>query len=244
MPLYKKLTSHPTALRVAPFVIFILLTAGQDKYGPASAYWFYLLKTIAGLGMILALRPLVAEMRWAFSWEAVVVGVAVFAVWVGLDRYYPHTNEVLQNHLFPFLKKIGLGFLCSEPKPINSWNPNEQFGDGSALAWLFIAVRIFGSTFIVPPLEEVFYRSFLYRYLARHDFLSVPLKQFFPVSFFVTALIFGLAHNEWLAGIICGVAYQGLALRKNRLGDVMTAHAITNCLLGVWVVWRGAWHFW
>jgi hypothetical protein len=47
-----------------------------------------------------------------------------------------------------------------------------------------------------------------------------------------------------LAGIICGVAYQGLAQRKNRLGDVMTAHAITNCLLGVWVVWRGAWHFW
>jgi hypothetical protein len=24
----------------------------------------------------------------------------------------------------------------------------------------------------------------------------------------------------------------------------MTAHAITNFLLGLWVVWKGAWSFW
>jgi hypothetical protein len=24
----------------------------------------------------------------------------------------------------------------------------------------------------------------------------------------------------------------------------MTAHAITNLLLGVWVAWKGAWNFW
>ena len=65
-----------------------------------------------------------------------------------------------------------------------------------------------------------------------------------PVPFLATALIFGLAHNEWLAGILCGAAYQWLVLRKNRLGDALTAHAITNFLLGAWVVWRGAWNFW
>jgi hypothetical protein len=119
-----------------------------------------------------------------------------------------------------------------------------QFGDGSTLAWLFIVVRVLGSTFVVPPLEEVFYRSFLYRYLAKQEFLSVPLNQFALVPFLATAGIFGLAHNEWLAGIVCGAAYQWLVLRKNRLGDAMTAHAITNFLLGVWVVWRSAWNFW
>ena len=124
------------------------------------------------------------------------------------------------------------------------WNPNEQFGAGSALAWLFIAVRILGSTFVVPPLEEVFYRSFLYRYIASQNFLSVPLNQFLPLPFLATALVFGFSHNEWLAGILCGAAYQWLVLRKNRLGDAMTAHAITNFLLGIWVVTRGAWHFW
>jgi hypothetical protein len=105
-------------------------------------------------------------------------------------------------------------------------------------------MRIAGSTLVVPPLEEVFYRSFLYRYIARPNFLSVPLNHFLPLPFLVTAAVFGFSHNEWLAGILCGAAYQWLVIRKNRLGDAMTAHAITNFLLGLWVVWRGAWHFW
>ena len=107
-----------------------------------------------------------------------------------------------------------------------------------------IAARILGSTFIVPPLEEVFYRSFLYRYIANQNFLSVPLDKFLPLPFFATALVFGFSHNEWLAGILCGAAFQWLVLRKNRLGDAMTAHAITNFLLGAWVVWKHAWNFW
>jgi hypothetical protein len=72
----------------------------------------------------------------------------------------------------------------------------------------------------------------------------VPLNKFLPVPFIATAVVFGISHNEWLAGIICGMAYQWLVLRKNRLGDAMTAHAITNFLLGIWVVWRHVWNFW
>ena len=234
MEFWGKIFRSPTVVRVAPFVIFVLLTAGQGKFGPASAYWFYLAKTLFALWLLVALRPLITEMRWAFSWEAVVVGIAVFGVWVGISGEW-----TTQSSLW-----IKLGISKAPIIPTAAWNPNEQFGSGSALAGLFIAVRILGSTFIVPPLEEVFYRSFLYRYLAKHDFLSVPLNKFFPISFLITVAVFGLAHNEWLAGILCGAAFQWLVLRKNRLGDAITAHAITNFLLGVWVVWRGAWNFW
>jgi CAAX prenyl protease-like protein len=210
----------PTVARVAPFVIFVLLTAAQGKFGPASAYWFYLAKTLAGLALIFAVRPLVAELRWAFSWEAVMVGVGIFFLWIGIDPWYPH------------LFKTG------------GSNPFAQFGEGAALAWFFAAVHIVGMTCIVPPLEEVFYRSFLYRYLARVDFLAVPLNRFLPLPFLVTCGVFGLEHSQWLAGLLCGAAYQWLVLRKNRLGHAITAHAITNFLLGTWVVWRGAWQFW
>jgi membrane protease YdiL (CAAX protease family) len=244
MFLRKPFAASPLLVRVAPFVIFIALTFGQGQFGEASRYWFYLAKTLVGAWLIWEMRPFVSEMRWAMSWEAVVVGVGVFVIWVGLDSYYLHTNELIQNYVFPFFKKIGLGFLCSDAKPVIPWKPDEQFGSGSALAWLFILTRIMGSTLVVPPLEEVFYRSFLYRYIARVDFQSVPLDQFLPLPFFATAAVFGFSHNEWLAGILCGAAYQWLVIRKHRLGDAMTAHAITNCLLGLWVVWRGAWHFW
>jgi hypothetical protein len=64
------------------------------------------------------------------------------------------------------------------------------------------------------------------------------------MAFVVTAVVFGFSHYEWLAGILCAFAYQGLAIHKKRLGDAMFAHGITNFLLGVWIVWKGDWHFW
>jgi hypothetical protein len=224
MPLRKILSRSPAASRAVPFIIFVLLTAGQGQFGPASAYWFYLAKTAAGLWLIAETWPLVPEMRWAFSWEALVAGLAVLAMWIGIDPYYP---------------KLAL----SKTVEANS-NPNLVFGEHSPLSWFFIVVHLFGMTVVVPPLEEVFYRSFLYRFIARPNFLEVPLSQFLPLPFVATALVFGFEHNQWLAGILCGMAYQWLVLRKNRLGDAMTAHAITNLLLGIYIVWRGEWKFW
>jgi len=217
----KKFEASPALARVAPFAIFLALTFCQGMFGEASRYWFYLAKIVVGAWLIWEMRPLVAEMRWGFSWEAAAVGVAVFAAWIGLDDLYP---------------KIG--------RAGSAWNPHLQFGEQSALAWTLVAARIIGSSLIVPPLEEVFYRSFLYRYIAKADFQSVSLGQFAWVPFLMTAAVFGFAHSEWLAGILCGFAYQGLVIWKKRLGDAMTAHAITNFLLGAWVVWKGAWQFW
>lgn len=217
----KLFSNSPTALRVVPFAIFLVLTFLQGQFGEASRYWLYLVKTILGAAMLWAVWPSISEMRWKLSGEAVVVGIAVFAIWVGLDNFYPH------------LGKSG-----------TPWNPHQQFGKDSTFAWLSICVRLVGSTLVVPPLEEVFYRSFVYRSIIRPDFQTMPLGRFHLGSFLATSTIFGLAHHEWLAGILCGFAYQGLVCRKKRLGDAMTAHAITNLLLGLWIIWQGDWKFW
>jgi CAAX prenyl protease-like protein len=161
-------------------------------------------------------------MRWKLSWEGIVVGAVVAAVWIGLDGLYPR---------------------LASPQAV--WDPGKQFGPGSALAWFCNGARLVASAAVVPPLEEVFYRSFLYRYFVRPNFLTMPLGQFHALSFVATSAIFGLMHpDRWLAGILCGLAYQGLAVGKNRLGDAMLAHGITNFLLGVWVIWKGDWGFW
>lgn len=234
MLLHSLLSRSPLIARVVPFVLFVLLTAGQGRFGPESAYWFYLAKIIVGAWLIWEMRSLVTEMRWAFSWEAAVVGVGIFFIWVGISHGWATQSALWAQ----------LGFSKAPAEPLAPWNPNLAFGEGSALAWAFIVMRILGSTLVVPALEEVVYRSFLYRYIAKPDFMGVPLNQFLPGSFIITAAVFGFAHHEWLAGIICGAAYQWLVLRKNRLGDAMTAHAITNFLLGLYIVWRGEWRFW
>lgn len=220
--------------RVVPFLIFLGLTFCQGQIGEASRYWIYLAKTLVGGWMLWAVWDLVPECRWKIGWEAVLVGIAVCVVWVGLDPYVPSLNDILV--------KFGLSKPKATPDPM--WNPHAFFGPGSAMAWFFVIVRILGSSVVVPPLEETFYRGFVYRFIANPDFEKHPLSRFHPLGFFVTAAVFGLAHNEWLAGILCGMAYQWLVLRKGRLGDAMAAHAITNFLLGLWVVNREAWKFW
>jgi hypothetical protein len=223
--LRKLLAKSPAHARVAPYVIIVLLTTLQDGFGPGpSRYWLYLVKMLAGLWCIKEMWELVPEMRWGFSWEAVGVGVLVCVIWVGLDPYYSK---------FEFLVKGG-----------DPWNPIKEFGEGSALGIFFVFVRTFGSALIVPPIEESFYRSFLYRYFVRTKFTTLPLNYVHWLSLFVTALIFGLVHYQWLAGVLCGLSYQWLVIRKQRLGDAMTAHAITNFLLGLWIYWKGDWQFW
>jgi CAAX prenyl protease-like protein len=217
----EKMQASPIYARVAPYVIFILLTVSQGMFGEAGRYWIYLGKTLVGAWLVWEMRRFVPEMRWEVSTEAIAIGVGVCILWVGIDTFYSHMG--------------------SDTTP---WNPRAQFGEHSTLTTVFIAGRVLGSTFVVPPLEEVFFRSFLYRYFVRTDFEQMPFSRFHPTSFIVTSTIFGFEHSQWLAGILCGFAYQWLVISKNRLGDAIAAHAITNFLLGFWVVSRGAWQFW
>ncbi len=219
----------PTLVRVVPFAIFLLLTFFQNHLGEAARYWLYLAKTVVGAWMIWQVWRLVPEMRWKVSGAAIVVGLVVFIMWISIDQLF---------------REWGLPFAPRFKISQGPWNPNVQFGAGSLLAWFFIVVRIAGVSIVVPPLEEVFFRSWLYRYLSNPQFEAIPLGQFRLVPFLVTSIVFGMEHQEWLAGILCGFAFQALVCWKKRLSDAITAHTITNFLLGIWVVWKGAWLFW
>ena len=223
-----KLKQSPVFVRAAPFLIFYGLTLARGFFSEREQYWLYLVKTLVAAWMIWDFRRYIMEMRWKFSWEAVVVGIVVFVMWVGLG---------------PLLNMLGVSSQWIEIRAgAKSSNPFTVFS--AWLAWMFIIIRIVGSSVVVPPLEEVFFRSFVYRYIAKPDFQLVPIGQFFWTPFIVTSVLFGFEHVQWFAGILCGFAYQGLVCWKKRLGDAITAHAITNFLLGIWVVHKGAWHFW
>jgi CAAX prenyl protease-like protein len=235
----RRLRESPLAVRVLPFAVFGALTIFQGEYFEANwhadlKYWIYAGKSVVGAWILWVLRDVIREMKWAWSWEALVAGVAVFALWVGLDGMYPSLGDLFG----------GGGDEVVDEAAAPPWNPLAAFSGSMTLGWFFVVVRIVGSSIVVPPLEEIFYRSFLYRYIAKPDFEKMPLGTFHWQSFVVTSVFFGVAHFEWLSGILCGLIYQWLVVRKGRLGDAMTAHAITNFLLGVYVVWKGEWQFW
>ena len=226
--LTSKLQASPLLARVLPFVVFLALTSCQGSLGTESHFWVYLAKCVVGVWLIRVTWPLVSEMRWVISFEALLAGTLVFILWVTLDVPYTKFSQ-----------------------PDDSWNLQKQFAAAPVMVWVFAGVRIAGSTLLVPMLEEVFYRSFLYRYILAPNWMFTAHSSFAVKPFLITSIVFGFTHQHWLAGIACGIIYQLLVIRTNRIGDAITAHAVTNLLLGVWVITQGLgyadesqWHFW
>jgi CAAX prenyl protease-like protein len=56
--------------------------------------------------------------------------------------------------------------------------------------------------------------------------------------------LFGIEHNLWLAGIVAGAAYGFLYVWHRTLWSPILAHALTNGLLGAWIVYTGNWTYW
>lgn len=93
-------------------------------------------------------------------------------------------------------------------------------------AWL-LAVRLIGSAFVISAAEELFFRKWLIKF----------------AGFWWMVALFAIEHDRWLVGAIAGVAYGFLYLRKGLLGAII-AHAVTNLVLGLWVLGRAQWQFW
>src|SRR5689334_9965124 len=87
----EKLSLSAVHARVFPFFVFLFLTSGA-LLGGDTKFWLYFAKVFLGLWMVWEMRAFVPEMRWAVSWEAIVVGLLVFVIWVGLDPYYPRNT--------------------------------------------------------------------------------------------------------------------------------------------------------
>lgn len=199
-----------------PFLVFIGLTSLTGLI-PGGTYVFYPLKTLVGLGMLWYYRREYTELKsWRFHWSAVPVGLAVLALWIGLDFLTPGTG----------------GF-----NPFTTGNQTTNA--------LMAAVRLGGSALVVPILEELFWRSWLVRYLIdRDDYRRVPVGQFTWASFLIMIVLFGLEHDRWFAGMVAGACYGALVYQHKEIRTAIVAHGLTNLGLGAYVIFTGSWHFW
>ncbi len=210
---------HPASPYVAPFALFLLLTE-IVRWIPGSLLWIYPAKTALAGVLLVWFRRTYSELKLEFSWLAIAVGLVVFMLWIGTEGYYP---------------------LLSESQTISPYKLTEGIWYG-AMAW--IGIRLFGSVVIVPIMEELFWRSFLLRYLINPDFKQVTLGTFSWYSLIWTVLLFGLEHQRWLAGIAAGILYTLLLYRTKSLSACILAHAITNLALGIYVLLTGHREYW
>jgi CAAX prenyl protease-like protein len=226
----KSLLALPETPRILPFAVFMLFTIIPASVFPGAEYWLYAAKTVAVAGLLWSIRRWLPEMKWAVSWEAVGIGILIAVVWLGLPTIKPPWE----------LFSSG----TEAAKTADVWNPLAYFAGNPALGWAFLLIRTVGRSLVVPAVEEIFYRGFVYRYVISPHFTEVALNRWHTGAFTLTSLMFGFAHGDhWLQGILCGTAYQWLVLRKARLGDAMLAHAITNLIISVYAVATNQWQF-
>jgi CAAX prenyl protease-like protein len=218
---------------VLPLAGFLALTAVEGYLprapgGAPSPVWYplaYAAKLVVVSTLLWVYRGVFRDlMPWPTAGTlalAVGVGLAVASAWVGLDGRYPN---------LPFVGGNREGFDPSVLPPL----PRGAF----------LAVRMLGLVVLVPLVEELFYRSFLMRWLVDPVYTRVPIGKVTPVGLSVTTLVFAASHPEWLPALLTGLAWGWLLARTRSVSACVVSHSAANLALGVYVIARHAWKFW
>jgi CAAX prenyl protease-like protein len=92
----------------------------------------------------------------------------------------------------------------------------------------FYAARLTGLVLLVPLIEELFWRSFLIRWLIDPDFRRVTIGRVTLMSAGVTSVLFALAHPEWLPALLTGALWAWLLHQTKSLGACVISHVVAN----------------
>ncbi|MCP5003968.1 MAG: CAAX prenyl protease-related protein [Planctomycetes bacterium] len=223
--------------RAFPFLLFVgfifieksidLISRYFDFLLPVAEYDGYIIypvKTVVVAVVILLFWNTYTEVdiRQALSRRNLSIGflagVVVFVIWINMDRGFAVIGK--SERYDPFL--IG--------SPI--------------LVYFIIFFRLFGAAVVVPVFEEIFWRSFIVRYLINPEFENVPVGTFTWTSFIISSALFGFEHNLWLAGIVAGMLYCLVLYYTKSLSTAILSHGVTNLSLGIYVLSTGNWQFW
>src|SRR5688572_4751473 len=216
-----------------PMMVFLVFTAlGTAGFVTAvvpARYAYpisYVVKTVVVAGMLVWFWRCYTKIRWNGWWLGVIVGVVGIFQWVLMQRW-------LQR--FEFFKPDEPTFWNDA---VANWSPS--------LLWSFVAVRLTGAVLVVPVMEELFWRDFLWRQiLAPNDFKLARVGEWGWAPFLGVSAAFAVVHgNWWLTSIVWALMIAALLVYTKSLGACIIAHAVTNLLLGVYVlVWKD-WAFW
>jgi CAAX prenyl protease-like protein len=223
------------AYRYLPFAVFMgfigldefirfLAAQGFFTLQATTLYYLYPVKALTVGALLYLFKDQYNELRLKdlgdlpLTMATCGVGLLVFVLWIKMDWAFGAVG-------------VPQGF-------------NPALFPGSNLPIIMTAFRIAGAVLVVPLMEELFWRSFMIRYIIDKDFDTVKIGTFTWGSFLVTVVLFGLEHTYILAGIMAGIAYNLLLYRTRSLAQCVLAHAVTNLALAIYVIATGTWQFW
>lgn len=221
----------PLIARAAPFLLFIgflMLGSALPAQLPVQGTHLHTTWLVVVRGALIAMLLLwfwrgYTELRqpetvrpadWALGLAG---GIAVFLAWIALDQDWAVLSR-------------SAGY--------------QPLRDDGSVDWVQALARLAGFSLVIPVMEELFWRSLVLRWIEKHDFMSVAPREVGWRAFAITTALFAIEHDRWLAGAVAGAAYNWLYMRSGNLWVPILAHAVTNGVLGLWVLHTGNWEFW
>jgi CAAX prenyl protease-like protein len=207
---------------VLPFFTFIAFLALQ-QWVPVPQW----VRFLVPLAIILTYSRPVLKGPVVSPALSVVLGIAVFALWVGPDFLFPawHSHWLFSNSL--------LGHPASTATAAQKTDR------------LFLLFRVLSSVVTIPILEELFWRGWLMRWLIDPDFERVPLGEYSAKAFWIVAILFASEHGSfWDVGLLTGAIYNWWMVRTKSLWACIIAHATTNACLALYVLSGDHWIYW
>lgn len=189
--------------------------------------WDQVVRLVVVGGVLVAVSRPVLDFRVRSGFRSILLGVAVFVVWIGPDLIAPgwRSSWLFSNDI------VG--------------RPESGFPEAGRASGVALGLRFARAAVLVPIVEELFWRGWLPRVIMEADFRKVPLGSFTPAAFVITAVLFATEHGSWWdVGLAAGLIYNWWMMRTRSLGDLMLAHAVTNACLSAWVVGAGKWAYW
>jgi hypothetical protein len=215
---------------VLPMAIFMLFTSigsQWQNFYPLT----YVLKTVIVAAALIVLWPHYTKVRWDYWWLGILVGVIGIVQWVGMEKFLMSQPMLFWTRLSRDIAK-------------DSFNPYEHFSS-PGMMWSFIALRWAGASLVVPFMEELFWRDFLWRNIASpNDFKLMPVGEYDASAFWLVPIFFSMVHVQWLTAIVWGLMIALLLVRTRSIGACIIAHGVTNFLLGLYVLKTHEWFFW
>jgi CAAX prenyl protease-like protein len=221
--------SRAALVRMAPFAVFVALLALPGA-----------LPNEASTGI---------DPRWATGWSALVAGGLLLWFWREYGELAAQTLPTLGEAMVAVGVGVAVFYLwITLDAPWMRWGeatagfrPVDAHGQ---LMWPLVLARWCGAVLVVPVMEELFWRSFLMRWIEQVPFEGVDPRRVGPKAIALSSFVFMLAHTLWLAALVTGLGYAWLYVRSGKLWLPVIAHAVTNGVLGVWVVFTGNWGYW
>lgn len=205
---------HAAQRYIVPLLVVtgVGLTTSAFFVGPDRAYF---VRTLGGALAVLMCSSL-RGLRLRFDPGAIGVGTVGFVLWWGLAGR--PSDDALQQWYVAW----------------DQWSVVEQ--------GVWVVLRVVGTVVVIPLVEELGFRGFLLRRLAKREFEAVAYSDVGLRALVLSSVAFGLAHPDVWAGIVTGLLFGWAAMRRGRLEDAIVAHAITNGLLaGAWLMGLAPW---